>query len=354
MNNVKAVILAGGQGVRFWPISRAARPKQFLSVSANGDSLIQATVKRVIKLVGLDNVIIVGSSAHKSLLRTHIPLADVIFEPCARNTAASIGLAALHVRREDPDACMVVLPADHSVKNERKLLSVLRSAITLAEKEPLLVTVGIKPNGPNTAYGYIQRGKKISAHKYHINRFFEKPNLERAKQYLESGEFFWNSGMFVWRASVLLDAIAEFMPELHAGLTKIDKVLGTKAEVRTVAAVFESLPSVSIDFGVLEHARNCAVVIADEFGWNDVGSWDAWAEHFERDRAGNLLHGDALEIDSRNCVVYSKNKLVAVLGVEDLVVIDSEDALLVCPRARVQDIKKIVDELKKRGRRELV
>ena len=351
--DVHVVILAGGQGTRFWPISRMKRPKQFLSISSSGESLIQATARRVQSL-GSAEPLVMTNIMHKPLILEHVPNARVICEPVARNTAASIGLAALHLARANRDAVMVVLPADHAVKEEKGLLSTLATAIHLATEQEVLVTVGIEPTYPNTGYGYVRRGAQLNGHGFMVRRFFEKPSLERAIEYCQSGDFYWNSGMFVWRAGVLLEAIEEHMPQLFSGLKQIDQVIGSASEEKTVREVFEGLESISIDFGVLELSRNCAVVPATPFGWNDVGSWDAWAEHFNTDEQKNLLKGDAIVIDSKGCVVCADKRFVAVVGAEDLVVIDSGDALLVCPRDKVQDVRKVVDELRARGRQELI
>ena len=351
---VQVTILAGGQGARFWPISRMRRPKQFLSISSNGESLIQATARRVRDL-GTVAPLIVTNAMHEALIREQVPDAAVLAEPIGRNTAASIGLAALQVRRRDPQTVMVVLPADHAFKREAELLHTLREAVAIAAAEDLLVTIGVPPAYPHTGYGYIKRSAALKGNGYLVGRFYEKPNLERARKYVESGDFYWNSGMFAWRAEVILEAIEIEMPELYQALMRIDAALGSPAEGAVIAREFEQLESVSIDFGVLEHARNCAVIAAGEIGWNDVGSWDAWGEHFSPDDEGNLIHGDALVLDSKNCLVHSQQqRLTAVLGMENLVVIDSGDALLVCPRERVQDVRRIVDELRARGRTNLV
>jgi mannose-1-phosphate guanylyltransferase len=249
---------------------------------------------------------------------------------------------------------MVMLPADHAVMAEDRLIAVLREAVELAAAEPVLVTIGIQPTAPNTAYGYIKRGVSLRGNAYMVHRFFEKPNQERANSYYESGQFVWNSGMFVARVDTIMNAFEEHMPPLYNALERIASVIGTPQEAAVVEEEFQALESVSIDFGVLEHARNCAVVCADQFGWNDVGAWDAWADHFAHDKRGNLCLGDVLAIDSQNCVIRSEHKLTAVVGASDLVVIDSGDALLVCPKGRVQDVKLIVEELKKRGRTDLL
>ncbi len=353
-SNAKIVILAGGQGSRFWPISRMTRPKQFLSISSSGESLIQATARRVKDLVGEENVCIATNILHVPLIEEHVPYARLIVEPIGKNTAASIGLSALLVEAEDPEAVMATLPADHAVANEANLRKTLARAIAFASKNDVLVTIGIPPQGPNTAYGYIRRAEKLDESVYKVDRFYEKPSVERAKKYLEMGGFYWNSGMFVFKAKVFLAAVEEFMPELFAGLEEIRPTIGTSAFDDTVLRVFESLESISVDFGIMEHARNCAVVEAEEYGWNDVGSWDAWAEHFDSDENGNLLNGDALAIGSKDCVVHSEGRTIAVVGAQDLIVIDSGDAILVCPRDKVQDVREVVKELKARGREELV
>lgn len=349
----RSVILAGGQGARFWPISRRSKPKQFLSINASGESLIQATARRIEPLAGRENLLVVTGATLRDMVLEHVPYAKVLGEPIARNTAASIGLAAVAIAKEDPRTVMACFPADHAVNDEPRLLGVLREAVGLAASHDVLVTIGIRPSFPHTGYGYMKRGAQIAGNGYAVSRFYEKPNLERAKRYYESGEFFWNSGMFVWRAEVILAALKEFMPALYDGLMRVQPALGTKDEATALSAVFGELESISIDFGVLEHARNCALLAAEPFGWNDVGSWDAWAENFETDENKNLLHGDAIVIDSKNCVVHSQQRLTAVIGAQDLVVIDSGDALLVCPRSHVQDVRKVVDELKRRGRESL-
>jgi mannose-1-phosphate guanylyltransferase len=356
-NGVVVTILAGGQGTRFWPISRMKRPKQFLSISKDGESLIQATAHRVEPLTGGahgSGLCIVTNKLHEALIREHVPYARVLCEPVAKNTAASIGLAAIYHKHVEGDPVLLVLPADHAVKDPAALLETYRDAIAVARERPLLVTIGVPPTSPNTGYGYIKKGKRVTDGVFAVSRFFEKPNEQRALKYFESGEYLWNSGMFAWRCSTILAALQEHMPELYAGLLKIEAAIGTPQEHAVVAEVFAVLDSVSIDFGVLELAKNCAVVVGRQFGWNDVGSWDAWAEHFEVDENKNLKYGDALTIDSQNCVVHSKNRLIALVGVDDLVVIDSGDAMLVCPRSRVQDVRKVVEELKKLGRNDLM
>jgi mannose-1-phosphate guanylyltransferase len=352
------VVLAGGQGSRFWPLSRCARPKQFLSMNGDGESLIQATVRRVQPLVSSERILVVASDRLMPLVREHVPSAGVIIEPDARNTAACIGLAsvAASVRDTGVDPVLVVLPADHAVSDEESLQRALQEAIEIARESDSLVTIGIPPTSPHTGYGYIKRGDKLSGRAYHVDRFFEKPNLQRAQKYIEHGEYSWNSGMFVWRASVILSAFRDHMPEMYQQLEQIREALVSGHELGAsdlINEIFSGLESISIDFGVLEHARNCVVIDAEPFGWNDVGSWDQWAENFDSDQEGNLIHGDAVVIDSNRCVVRSEGRLIAAVGLKDVVIVDSGDAILVVSRDNVQDVRKVVAELKAKGRYDL-
>ncbi len=352
------VVLAGGQGSRFWPLSRCSRPKQFLSMGGGEESLIQATVRRIEPLVGAERVLVVASDRLVPLVKEHVPEAGVIIEPDARNTAACIGLSAVAAAVRDPgrDPVLVVLPADHAVADEESLRRALQEAISVARQGDTLVTIGIPPTSPHTGYGYIKRGEAISGRAYHVDRFFEKPSLQRARKYVEQGVYSWNSGMFVWRASVIMQAFAEHMPEVHQGLQAIQRELESGARLGasdSIDSIFKSLESISIDFGVLEHARNCVVIDAEPFGWNDVGSWDQWAENFSKDENGNLIHGNAVVIDSQSCVVRSEGRLIAAVGLEDVVIVDSGDAILVVARDSVQDVRKVVAELKAKGRTDL-
>lgn len=356
MTGIHSVILAGGQGTRFWPVSRASLPKQFLSIEEGSPSLIKKTTLRALKLSDPDSIWSVTSDALAPLVAEHVPESRIISEPIAKNTAASIGLSAIHIAHVDPNAVMVVMPSDHAIKNEDALIDVLRLSAKVARSIPVLVTIGIAPESPHTGFGYIKKGKAIPGFDgvYSVQRFFEKPNLERAIEYVKSGDFFWNSGMFVWSVQSILDAIHDELPDLYEGLIEIKSVIGTPKEKEVTQKVFNALEGVSIDIGVLEHVKNTVVVPASEFGWNDVGAWDAWAEYFDVDADNNRTQGDVSLIESSGCVVRSHGPHVAVLGAEDLVVITSSDAILVCPKNKVQDVRKIVDNLKKKNRTELI
>lgn len=347
-------ILAGGQGSRFWPVSRQKKPKQFLSISPNGESLIQATARRIRAVSSNDRLWIITNTLHRGLIEQSVSNAHIICEPVGRNTAASIGLAAVHLQKVNPQAVFLVLPADHAVADEKLLVETATKALTTAREHKALVTIGVRASSPNTGYGYIKRGAETASGVFAVSRFFEKPSYERAVKYVESGEFFWNSGMFAWSAEVILSAIKQYLPAMHSGLMRIQEAIGTKDEAAVLNEVFPRLEAISVDFGILEHATNCMVVVGSDFGWNDVGSWDAWSAHFEKDGNGNLSHGDAMIIDSKNCVVHSEKRLTAVIGADNLIIIDAGDALLVCPREHVQDVRKVVEELKRTGRKELI
>lgn len=357
--DARVMILAGGQGSRFWPLSRTALPKQFLSLGDSGESLIQATVRRVLPLVGAENIRVVANKNLEPLIHKHVPNAKVICEPMAKNTAACIGLAAVHALAEKPgeDPVLIVLPADHAIKDDGRLRGALQEAVERARDAEALVTIGIPPTRPHTGYGYIKKGKPIGGRSFAVERFFEKPSLERAQKYLEAGGYCWNSGMFTWRASVILESFRKYLPQMAEGLDEIRGLLeksGFEAIQPRVQDIFSGFESISIDFGVLEHAKNCLVIDAEEFGWNDVGSWDQWAESFERDADGNLVKGEAVVIDSSGCVIRSADRVVAAVGLKDVIVIDSGDALLVVSQEHVQEVRKVVEELKKRGRTDLV
>jgi mannose-1-phosphate guanylyltransferase len=287
-----------------------------------------------------------------------VPFAQIIEEPEAKNTAACIGLAAIcAANAADTDPVLVFLPADHAVSSEAGLQAAIRAGIAAAKERDVLVTIGIPPSHPHTGYGYIKRGDHLSDRASRVDRFYEKPSVERAQKYLEDGTYSWNSGMFVWRASVILNAFREHLPEMYEGLCAISNALKESKGIwpaKEIAEIFARFESISIDFGILEHSRNCVVIDAEPFGWNDVGSWDQWAESFQADSEGNLVRGDAVLIDSSGCVVKSHQRVVAAVGLRDVIIIDSGDALLVVSRSHVQDVRRVVSELKARGRIEVL
>ena len=358
MNSVHVVILAGGSGTRFWPLSRSNYPKQFLNLTSNQESLIQATARRAEKLVTPDKIWVVTNESQKELVREHLPNVNIIAEPVAKNTAASIGLAVKAIKDVDPDAIMVSLHSDHAIEKEDVLIETLKLAIDSACAGEFLVTIGIKPTFAHTGYGYVQRGANVNGQTYKVKRFYEKPSLDRAKQYLQSGEYFWNSGLFVWNVNSIWKAYEKFMPGHVSHISKlIWKGYGTPNagfDQETLNQVFKDIESQAVEFGIIEHAQNCQVVVAQDFGWNDVGSWDAWADLYEKDSNGNLERGPAILINTKNCIVNTTGKLVALVGVDDMAVINTDDAVLVIHKDKAQDVKFVVEELKKMGRKDLL
>lgn len=350
-----AVIMAGGKGERFWPQSRAKRPKQFLGVTGSR-TMLQLTVDRISRLIPKENIMVVTGSEYAQIVAEQvpdIPSANVIAEPEGRNTAACIGLAALHVEKKDPEAVMVVLPADHLIQKEDQFLDAIRAGVDLAGRGETIVTLGIKPLYPETGYGYIDAKTASSVANLHgfsaypVQQFVEKPNLERAVAYVESGHYFWNSGMFIWRVGTIRKAIAQHMPELHAGLERIMAGMGTEDETSVLRREYSLLPKVSIDYGVMEKAAG-VLTIPGDFGWDDVGHWTALERISPRDSHGNVTRGETVLVDTQNSIFYTDKKLLAAVGVEDLVVIESDDAILICNKNRVQDVREVLKQLRER------
>jgi mannose-1-phosphate guanylyltransferase len=349
------VILAGGSGTRFWPLSRKSTPKQLMSVFG-GKSMLQRTVERVIPLQP-KRVMVVTNALQAAETRSQLEYikgvpVDVIEEPVGRNTAPAIGLAASIIARFDPDGIMVVLPADHFIVDEERFRETLRKARTVAETGKL-VTLGITPTRPETGYGYIEAESGSGTDAVPVRRFVEKPHLERALEFLASGRFYWNSGMFVWGASAILDQIARFMPELSCALAKLafEHDVWELADLKPqIAEIYGGIKGESIDFGVMEKAQDVQVIPAS-FGWSDVGSWSALPEVMEADQDGHVLINaqGSVSVASEGCLAYGAGKMVAFVGVKDLVVVDTPDALLICSKSAAQDVKKVVEELERRG-----
>lgn len=354
-----AVILAGGSGTRFWPLSREHYPKPLLKI-AGEKTLIQDTVARLTPLVPLENTLIVTHAQQMEQLRFQLgPQApDFITEPVGRNTAAAIGLSALKLFQNDPEAIMAVFPADHLVQKKGPFHRALRLA-EQAASQGYLVALGVIPSRPETGYGYIKKGKRLSLKDGHrkptrqpieafsVERFVEKPNRSLARRYLRDGGYFWNAGIFVWRAARILEEIQRHLPTLYKKLIQVRDALGTKQEKEVMAKVYSSLDSVSVDQGIMEKTRKVAVVPCD-MGWSDVGSWSALDEVVDKDREGNIVNGNVINIGSRDSILYAGKRLVAVVGVSDLVVVDTDDATLVCTKEAAQEVKQVVASLKTR------
>ncbi len=352
-----AVIMAGGSGTRFWPRSRERMPKQLLSL-VNERSMLQNTIDRLGDLVTPEQVLVVSTATQAEAIRqqlSNIPEENIIVEPKGKNTAPCIGLAALYARRRDPDSVMVVLPADHLIEGEEQFRQVLRTGERLARETEALVTIGIKPTYPSTGYGYIQFGELIEnqneVEAYRVKTFAEKPTLEVAKRFLSSGDFLWNSGIFIWKTATILHHIEELLPELYNGLMEIDKALGTPEEAEVVNRVYCQIRSVSIDYGVMEHAKN-VIVLKATFSWNDLGTWEEVYKISPKDENGNAITGLVVHKDTKGSLIDSPHRLIATLGVENLVVVDSGDAILICHRDRAQEVRDIVEILRRKGLKE--
>jgi mannose-1-phosphate guanylyltransferase len=351
MPHVHAVILAGGSGTRFWPASRRSMPKQLLPLAGPGhESLIAATIRRLQPLITPADVWVATSTtlldatAHAL---PDVPRAHLLAEPVARNTAAPIGWAAATIARTDPDAIVVVLPADHFISDEAGFRAVLERAIRVAE-QGWLTTIGVSPTRPETGYGYIELGGALHEGAHAVTHFVEKPDRARAEAFVAGGRHLWNAGMFVFRAGVMLKSIGRHLPALAASLASLDAAAEKGDEARVLAEVFPSLPSISIDHGIMEKADRVAVV-PGSFGWNDVGSWEVSWELARHDAEGNAVPDGTVTVDAANNLVKDlstgKKRRFALLGVSDLVVVETDDAVLVMPRSRAQDVRAIVEEL---------
>jgi mannose-1-phosphate guanylyltransferase len=358
-NELYAVIMAGGQGTRFWPRSRRRRPKQLLNIIGQ-TTMLEQTVTRISALVPAERVVVVGGEAYRDLLREslpQLPADNFLFEPSGRNTAACVAWAALWVRQRSPDAIMAVLPADHLIRNEPEFLRLLGVAAQVARPLNRLVTLGIQPTHPETGYGYIRVGEgrqSIGGRTvFRVAQFVEKPSRERAEQFLAAGTYFWNSGMFIWRADSIWNEISHHLPALARGMEPIRQSLGHESLQGVLDEVYSQLPAVSIDVGVMERALDVWVVPAD-IGWSDVGSWRALSDFLVPDAMGNVVVGEQRGFDTSGCFIYSPQKLVATIGLTDLVVIETDDVVLICPKDRDQDVRRLVELLEREGRQDLL
>ena len=353
-----AVIMAGGKGERFWPKSRVQCPKQFLSLTGDGETMLQKTFRRIRGIVPPERIYIVTNGEYMTLVQEQlpeIPEQNLLREPAARNTAPCIALAAAVIEKRLGDSVMLVLPADHLVRHESLCADVLCRAAAAAEETDALVTIGITPTYPETGYGYIafSRTQDAPAGVYQVDSFREKPDLETARQYVASGSYLWNSGMFAWKTSTYLNAVRTYLPAVGEITEKLGTACDTPEFSNVLTEQFPLMPSISVDFGILEKAKRIFTV-PGTFGWDDVGSWPALLRVARTDTNGNYRDGDVLTVGTTNCVFSGGKKLIAAVGLHEIIVVDTDDALLVCDMEAAQNVRKITEMLREQGRGELL
>jgi mannose-1-phosphate guanylyltransferase/mannose-6-phosphate isomerase len=348
-----AVIMAGGKGTRFWPLSRETFPKQFLKIVGER-TLIQETIHRLSGVVNPSNTLIVTTGGQSDIVKWQLMevLEDVkcVIEPEGRNTAAAIALAAYKLHKKNPKAVMLILPSDHYMRDIEAFRAAVRQAAVVAESGSI-VTFGIRPTRPETGYGYIKVGRKLSGGIFVVQKFVEKPAARTAKSFIKEGTYYWNSGMFMFKASVIIDEFKRYMPEMHEAFDSITPALNTKKEDAALASIYGSLESVSIDYGIMEKSKK-VTMLAATFPWSDIGSWSALDEVLERDATGNISLGNVVGIDCKDSIFFAGGRLIAALGLKDMVVVDTADATLITPKAQVQKVKDLVGRLKDEGKEE--
>ncbi|NKB23232.1 MAG: NTP transferase domain-containing protein [Kiritimatiellae bacterium] len=359
MKHAFAVILAGGKGERFWPLSTSQKPKQLLSLVGDTSLLAQA-VDRLEGLIDPLDVLVITSADLVEATQKAAPqlLAENIMgEPLGRDTAAAVALACALVKKRDPEGAFCILTADHIIGDVDPFQATLKSSLELAQAEDVLITIGMEPNHPSTSYGYIESGdeshKSSTVSFYKAKRFVEKPDIDTAQQYLKQGTYYWNSGMFIWSVQSVEKALRMYCPPLIELMDQLEPVIDTGLFMGTLRNIYESLEKVSVDYAIMEKAHNI-VMAKGSFSWDDVGAWPALENHFEQNEDHNVVIGEAQSIDASNNIIFSENRLTALVGVHDLVVVHADGATLVCPKDRAQDIKKLVEKLKTNGYNELL
>ncbi len=347
------VIMAGGVGSRFWPYSRMRKPKQFLDILGVGRSLLQLTFDRFSKICPVENIYVVTNKEYVSLVNEQLPLLEgknVLSEPLRKNTAPCIAYASEKIHKADPEAVIVVAPSDHFIQHEEKFLEVIRQGLAFTSDNDALLTLGIEPVRPETGYGYIQIRKetrqKTADNLYKVKTFTEKPDRQMAEVFLESGDFYWNSGIFIWSVKTILKAFEEYNPDMYQLFAGGREIYGTDQEEKFIFDAYANCPEISIDYAIMEKAENVYVICAD-FGWSDLGTWNSLYEHSEQDDHGNVVAGEnVLLYKTRNSIIHAdREQLVVAYGLEEYIVVQSEDILLICPRGEEQRIKQFVKEV---------
>lgn len=345
-------IMAGGIGSRFWPYSRTDYPKQFLDILNTGKTLLQWTYERFTQFIPEENIYIVTHHQYADMVAKqlpHLPAANIVSEPSRKNTAPCVAYIAHKIHKKDPKASMICAPADHLIMDPTSFTSTCLNALLFAQKNNALLTLGIKPTRPDTGYGYIQfETEQVADNVYKVKTFTEKPNLELAKTFLKSGDFLWNAGIFVWNSKSILQAFAEHLPEMDELFVAEKDALNTPKEKEVIDRIYSQCTNLSIDYGIMEKADN-VYVIPSNFGWSDLGTWASAYENLEKDYLGNAVQGkNVMVIDATKCMVKAPNdKLVLLQGLDDMIVIDTQDVLLICKKQNEQQIKEYVAEVKR-------
>lgn len=348
--NHYVVIMAGGIGSRFWPMSRTPHPKQFLDILGTGKSLLQQTWERSKKIVPVENILVVTNAQYRGLVKEQlkgIKPSQILLEPARRNTAPCIAYAAFRIKAKNPDACMVVAPSDHLILKEKEYSDLILKALHQVEQEDALITLGITPTRPDTGYGYIQFENCGLDGICQVKTFTEKPDLEMAKELVASGEFLWNAGIFIWSVKSILTAFEQLMPDTYQLFHEGEDLFGTRQEKKFIDVAYTQCTNISIDYGVMEKAKNVYTLAAD-IGWSDLGTWGSLYSFSEKDENGHVIQGkNVLTYQSKNCIVnVPKNKLVVLEGMEDMIVVENDDILLICKQEDEQQIKRIVNDVK--------
>lgn len=342
------VIMAGGVGARFWPRSKKEKPKQLIRIFGK-NTMIQDTVNRLDGFVKKENIYVITNELQKPRVVEQlddVPEENIIAEPFGKNTAACIGLASILIHKKSKNAITVILPADHLILDKQGFQATIDRAVKFAESSDSLVTIGIKPTRPETGYGYIQFiDDEVAEGIYRVQTFAEKPNISTARRFIEAGDFLWNSGMFIWKTEVILNEISIYLPELYEGLLNIESAIGAENYKEVLTNVYGQLINVSIDYGIMEKSSK-VYLTKGEFSWSDVGSWEEVYQLSDKDENGNAIKGDVYTENTYNSYLFSPKKFTAVIGLENVMVIETENALLICNRENAQDVKHVVDHLK--------
>jgi mannose-1-phosphate guanylyltransferase len=352
---ITALIMAGGEGTRFWPLSRKDNPKQFLKLNDEQKTMLQQTVERIAQLVPYEQIFIATNDSYQQAIKdqlAEVPEDNIIIEPLKRNTAPSIGLSSVIIEEKYPGSTMLVLPADHLIKDQNNFLDILKKAIMTAATGKNLVTIGIEPTHPETGYGYIHFGDKLHTidgdSVFKVENFTEKPDLDTAAEFLKDGSYLWNSGMFIWNLNSILANIEEHLPKLHLSLEKIREALNTEQQAEIIKEEFEKMESISIDYGIMEKADDI-FVIPGSFGWDDLGSWPALERIKKVDEQGNVVVGKHYGIDTKNSIIHSTDKVITTIGLDNIVIVNTDDAVLICDKKRAQEVKRIREILSEEG-----